>query len=70
MRQRGVSGILRNRRITRHWGEHVRTVDEKDLGNRPGIAKVLGFGDVELDGPPEHDPATCGIFGCERCLAS
>lgn len=66
MSLRGISGKLRVRRQTRHWHHVVVTTDERDLGNRPGLAKVLGFDDDEaFVGPPEHDPRSCEVFGCE-----
>jgi hypothetical protein len=68
MRARGVSGKLRIRRLTRHWGEALRVTDERDMGNRPGVAKALGLVDADFVGPPEHDADSCMTFGCPACL--
>ena len=46
-----------------------RRQDEAEFGIRPGIARVLGFEDLVVEGPlPEHDVAGCDVFGCELCL--
>lgn len=59
--------IARRRQITRHWGGGGG-VDACDVGNRPGLAKTLGFADPAFEGPPTHDPESCTTFGCPECL--
>lgn len=62
---------LRARAFSRRCAEHVAVTDERDIGIKPGVAKVLGFDGEELEGPPEHDSAWCEAgFGCPRCVAA
>ncbi len=62
--------------MTRRWGTpkawkkavKVRPVaDPWTAGNRPGLARALGFDD-EPGATPDHDPNACETFGCEECL--
>lgn len=49
-------------RISRVVPSGARAAAHADTaGNRPGVGAILG-----LEGE-EHDPETCGVFGCEKC---
>lgn len=62
-------GWAKRQRANRRNAEIVRTTDEPDLGNRPGLASLLGLADASLEGPPEHIEAACVTLGCPTCLA-
>jgi hypothetical protein len=60
--------IARIRRQNRRTSELVSTTDERDMGIRADAAKVFALDGAELEGPPEHHPSWCGVFGCRTCL--
>lgn len=61
----------RTLRVNRRMAAHSVATPEREMGNRPGIARVLGIVDPSVEGPPEpidHDMSACTELGCRVCL--
>lgn len=52
--------IARLRRISRRQREAVSAMDERDMGNRPGLESLFGFGE---------DVAAVCTCNCAHCTA-
>lgn len=61
---------VRTLRANRRTASHVRTVDERDIGNRPEARRVVDVVDPTTGATTAHDVSACDVFGCELCLAA
>ncbi len=57
----------KRKRAARQHIANMPNVDERDVGNRPGVSQALGFDDATFEGPPEHE---CEGWGCRHCLGA
>ena len=57
-------------RANRRTAVYVRTIDERDMGNRPEARRVVDVIDPVSGAATTHDVSGCDVFGCEACLAA